>query len=225
MNRYDIPYNLIEKMIDIGKIEDFACISTAMTPSEIKHYSQATRQLPAFWKGIAAPLAEEELVALIKAMTMAENILPGWSSGSVSPVIWLFNCYRPADQKAREELTDWILARTQNPWVPFTNHGARSLAEYQEIKERIRTGKMAVQAAETIRQVDASTRRASKATRDIFNALRRGDVKAVKALMTKGADLHAVDEIGRSVLDRAREHSNEEIIQLIDEKLKRAECL
>lgn len=219
MLTYSIADSLVRQLLEIGKNEDFTCISTVMSPSEIEYHSQATRQLPVFWKNIAARLEEAELLALIKAMTMAENILPGWSSGSVSPVIWLYNCYHPANPMAKEHLTDWILARTQNPWVPFSNHGARSLAEYQKITDRIRQEKKAVQVAEAKRQADAVARRAAKATLDMFNAVRRGDMKAIKALIVKGADLHAKDETGKCILERATEYGNPCVIAILQENL------
>lgn len=79
----------------------------------------------------------EDLMALVKGLTVVERFF-NWTGGSVSSVIWTFREVERRNIKLSEELANWILARTRNPYVPFGrhNHGARSVAEYRSLQSQ-----------------------------------------------------------------------------------------
>jgi hypothetical protein len=84
------------------------------------------------WDAITQTLPTDDLIALVKGLTLAE-LHNRWAGGSVSSVIWTFRELGRRSAEFNDELADWILARTNNPYVPFgtQNHGAKSLAEYR----------------------------------------------------------------------------------------------
>jgi hypothetical protein len=77
--------------------------------------------------------------------------------------------------------------------------------------------------AEGHRRLEAQKRKTEKATHDIFNAIRRSDVAAVKALIAKGADVNVTDQEGKTPLKRAEEKGNDQIIQILGEAPKKKE--
>ncbi len=78
------------------------------------------------WDLVTQALPNDDLVALVKGLTLAE-LHHRWSGGSVSSVIWTFREVQRRGPELSEALADWILSRTRNPYVPFGthNHGDR----------------------------------------------------------------------------------------------------
>jgi len=70
------------------------------------------------WSARAVGLESEQLVALIRFLTLAEMTLPGWKGGDRSPVIAL-----AAILKQRGDfpagLTAWIRASSDNRFLPY----------------------------------------------------------------------------------------------------------
>ncbi len=161
------------------------------------------RLRPETWYQIADTLSENKIVALIKALTLLEQY-PSFKAGSVAPAIWLFR--RLPDANGRVELINWILNHTENDYLPFgsSNHGAKSLDDYHHRCEQISERSKARNKAERERQRKAKVRKANEASQRLFGAIRRKDVKAVEALIARGADCHAVDESGLTALEYAR---------------------
>lgn len=75
-------------------------------------------------------LTLEECVALVRALTVCEESLR-WRRGSVSVVIAAFKVLRMRDEQVALEQADWIMATSDNGFVPFgRGRGpARSVAE------------------------------------------------------------------------------------------------
>jgi hypothetical protein len=87
--------------------------------------SQAT------WTASASTLSWVELAALVRALTIAEVVLDGWTAGSVSPVIWTFRVFQSKFADQADVLADWVLSRTINEYLPYGtyNFGERSRSE------------------------------------------------------------------------------------------------
>ena len=163
------------------------------------------RLAPHSWYAVAASLDDAQLIACIKALTVLER-LPSFSAGSVSPVIWLF---RKLSERSHEDLTsviDWVLTHTDNPYSPFgsDNLGAQSLQELHALSARAAERAEARHTAEEDRRREAKVRKAAEATHKMFGALRRHDEKAVIALLSHGADVHASNEQGQTAFEYAR---------------------
>jgi hypothetical protein len=98
------------------------------------------------WNKITDKLPINDIIGLAKGLTIMESNFDDWFNGSVSPIIWIFRTVQGKNERMGNDLVDWILPRTRNPYVPFgsQNYGARSLAEYHQKnllhKEMIRRG-------------------------------------------------------------------------------------
>lgn len=62
---------------------------------------------------------------------------------------------------------------------------------------------------------DAKNSRVIRATENLYNAIRRGDERAVKALLIHGADVNTSTPNGEHLIDFARRKGNSEIIGLL----------
>lgn len=143
--------------------------------------------------------------ALIRAVAMYEDTVAG--IGSVTTLQRLV----PLADDPKGDLLDWILRNTRA--FVYYHHGARSLAEHKKICERIAARKAETLAREQERELEATERRATVATGNLYNAVRRGDIKAVRALRAQGADpSEARTPDGKSLLAFARHMNREDIL-------------
>lgn len=72
---------------------------------------------PGDWD-IAAALATDEIVALIRFFTLLEKQVSGWSAGDKSPVIPLVKILKRQD-KFSPALRKWIKSNTDNRYLPY----------------------------------------------------------------------------------------------------------
>ncbi|MBE3115776.1 hypothetical protein IMZ68_01090 [Candidatus Bathyarchaeota archaeon] len=212
-----IPDAILHKLIELGKSGDLSRMSSSFAVQEQHRFSQIMRLGPEPWLCIAESLSTEDLVALIKCLTIAERVFEGWGAGSVSPVIWLFRRLASLDPNIAETNADWVLANTENYYLPFgtMNLGAKSLTEYHRFKQLDMERVKKSYEAENQRQEAARQRKAQEATHALIGAVRRGDVKAVNALLAKGADANVKDSEGVSVREHARLKGNPQILNLL----------
>lgn len=84
------------------------------------------------WNYVCDTLSEEQLIKLIKSLTLVEKELQ-WIGGSVSSVIWIFKALERRGSLCVEEIADWVLRHTNNPYLPYGSHnmGAESLTDYK----------------------------------------------------------------------------------------------
>ena len=131
--------DLITELINIGRDEAFEHLPVLIKSSPDHRSGEFMRQLPAFWIGVGDKLSAQEIIALIKALTVAERMVPELKAGSVSPVIWLYRHLRQRFPGEYTELEEWILRETVNNYLPWgtSNHGARSLDEFRRLSERV----------------------------------------------------------------------------------------
>jgi len=183
------------------------------------------RQSPNFWIDIGATLSAKEIIALIKALTVAERDVPAMKAGSVSPVIWLYRHIRQRFPGEYTELEEWILKETDNDYLPWdtSNHGARSLEEFRRFSIEMAQRREERQRAEEQRHLEAQKRKAQKATHDLVGAIKRGDIKAIIALRNRGANVDATDERGKSFLQLAHETGDAKVIEAVTMVLKKEE--
>ena len=202
----ELSPELIQHLVEIGETERFDDGEQLPVRFPLSRSGAFMRLAPQSWYDVASSLDAEQLVALIKTLTVLEQRLPNFRAGSVSPVIWLF---RKLSERSSEDLTpviDWVLAHTENPYLPFgtNNLSAKSLAELRALSARAAERAAARRSAEENHQIEAKTRKASEATHKLFGALRRRDEKAVAALLSQGADIHAANDQGQTALAYAQ---------------------
>lgn len=193
----DIPQEFLDYLIAVGEGSRFDdCLQIPQRFPELSS-GQVMRLHFSAWYEIAEPIESEKLAALIKAMTVTEMRVPHFGAGSVSPVIWLFRVLSNRQFVGLEILADWILAHSDNPYLPFGSYNfrAKSVAEYKNTKVRKAQERTERRIDESARQAQAARIKSDKATHNIFGALGRKDMQAVSALLMQGAKL---DEPGPS---------------------------
>lgn len=212
-----IPPAFLRGLIAIGASQDFAGLTQLFEkfpPPSVSHFM---RKRPEFWFAIADSLSEADLEALIRALTVAERDFPEFGSGSTSGVIWTFHRLKDRTRSNCDGLADWILAHTTNFYAPFSNHGARSLAELAARTSQIQERRTVVHDAIEVQRLDAVRRRGEKATREMFGAIRRKDAKAIKALLGKGARIDVPNDAGITALAYAEQCGHMPILSLLQE--------
>jgi len=217
--------DLIAELIRIGRDGTFDRLPALIGLSPEHRSGKFMRQLPEFWTDISANLTAHEIIALIKALTVTERDVAEMKAGSVSPVIWLYRYLRQRFPGQYTELEDWVLRQTDNDYLPWgtSNHGARSLDEFRRFSEQVVKRRQDRQRSEEQRQVETIKRKAEKATHDLLGAIRRKDGEAIIALRRKGADVNAISDLGKSVLDLARETGDPKVIEAVTSTLKEEE--
>ena len=201
----ELSQKLIQHLVEIGESQRFEDGEKIPSLFPSARSGSFMRLAPHSWYAVAASLDNAQLIACIKALTVLER-LPNFSAGSVSPVIWLF---RKLSERSHDDLTpiiDWVLTHTDNPYLPFGAHnlGAQSLEELHALSARAAKRTEARHTVEENRQREAKVRKAAEATHKLFGALRRHDEKAVVALLSQGADIHASNEQGQTAFEYAR---------------------
>lgn len=170
----NIPTGLLARLIQIGREGHFAELGSIPTLFPSAKRGDFMRLRPESWTRAVADLADDDIVCLIKSLTKLEHY-PNYRAGSVSPVIWIFRTL--PDARKRVDLINWILANTNNDYLPFgsSNHGAKSIEEYHVLSDRVAS----------------------------HGVERRKDEKAIKTLLARGADFNLRDASGQSALQVA----------------------
>ena len=216
---------LLEKFIDMGMQDDFFEMRSLLASfSPIIQNGQIMRESPTYWHKVSATLSTPELIALIKAMSVAEGITDNFGGGSTTPGIWLFRQLVARTGEPNDELADWVLSHTNSRYLPWgsNNWGARSVKEYrmrvQQHEEKKTRKKNERIAAEEQARAAKQLAIARAATNNIWRAIARDDIKAVDALIAKGADLKVINGDGMSPLEYATLLGKTEICMLLKSK-------
>lgn len=143
------------------------------------------------WEEVLSEWSAEEISNLIKGFVYFEKLSPSNGFGSVAPTPQIFSVYSSRVRAIEiDALADWVLGNTVNEYCPFGthNHGAKSLKELALKNYQIMQSKLETQSRETARECESKAKRAHDATLRLPRALERNDVKAVIALISKGAN-------------------------------------
>lgn len=198
-------FNFFDQLLEIGRHERYDEIHRvpgAGVQEAVIHFAgSGLHQVLKFCKD----LPRDDRRAFIMAVAKYEDSVGG--IGSVTTLHRLL----PLAEDPKAELLDWILQNTNSYW--YYANGARSLEQLQAFRKDIATRKNATMQRESERYEEARVRRATAATESLYNAVRRGDVKAVRALLAKGADPSATAAPdGRSLLSLAQDNNHGDIV-------------
>ena len=136
------------------------------------------------------------------SFTRAVAVLEDTAGGGLGSVTAVQRLRRHLGHLA-EETMDWVLDNT-NAWGYYA-HGATSYAEY-EINTKLRAEARKRSAARHTELMESEReesvrRKAAKATSNLSNAVQRGDIKAVRALLANGADPMTAAPDGKPLKD------------------------
>jgi len=201
------PASLIESLILAGRSGDLAVIQSlpgAGVHEQVLAFSESIRD------GVIVELAsrpETDLMAFAKALAGYEHTVGGL--GSVTALQRVLPLIADKDH----QVLNWILAHTRSYW--YYAHGARSFAELQAINAAHATRRGQNEQREAERERLAKARKAEKASQNLFNAVRRGDLKAVQGLLHQGASAQGVTPDGVPLVQYAETLNRADIAALL----------
>jgi len=115
---FSIDSQQLHQFIELAQNDQLDNLSEQLNETQIQQQA-ALMQLPEpDWLTACDPLTSNELIALIRFFTVAEN-LPGWQCGEKSPVIWLTRMIKKRGEKLDKELLLWIRTHSNNRFLPY----------------------------------------------------------------------------------------------------------
>jgi hypothetical protein len=176
-------------------------------------------------EGFLSRFSKDEMVNIVKASTlleMADNNTFGF--GSVHPAILIIWLIRQDFPEECDALDEWVINNSKNEYLPWGFQRGR-LKSWSEVKQRDeeRARKAAIQektdALARIEKRRVKEAKAGveviKAQRNIFNAIRRKDLKAIEAMIAKGADLDKPNDEGKTPRAYAMELGDEKVLAVL----------
>jgi hypothetical protein len=199
--------NLIKSLVAAGRNEDFGSVTMlpgAGVHSEVLAFSDQIRGLAVDEIG---QFSVYDRVAFVKALAAYENSVGGL--GSVTALQRVLPFVPDEDH----QVFDWILGNTRSYW--YYANGAKSFEDLIAIRRAQAVRSAENERKEQERAEESKARRAERATQNLFNAVRRGDTQAVRALLDSGASPHARTPDGTPVAEYASNTGRIEIAQLL----------
>lgn len=155
---------------------------------------------------LAARMGREDVVGLLLAH--------GASSARLD-IARFFHAVDSGDDEAVRRMVRAgvdVNARDQG-WPKSTTEGRTALVDVSWTEDN--------EMLETLLEVGADPNLGDEMQRvPLWAAIQRGDAVTVKRLLDRGARLDVVDWSGTSLLDRARQRENAEIIRLLEERMR-----
>ena len=108
----------IALLVGVGKLDDPESPEAIEKLVIIKEQDDINRLHWSQWNSVTEKLSTEDLVALVKALTVAEKQFH-WAGGSVSAVIWVFRELQQREPELSQQVAEWITSRTKNPYAPY----------------------------------------------------------------------------------------------------------
>ena len=124
-----IPEEALQALGALGADAETAAADTGLL-DRLTPFDAVNRQHWDVWYAVVDPMDQKAHAAVARGLVIAEEHLR-WSGGSVAAAIWVFRSFQRKYPGAADELAEWMLQHSSNPWVPYgTNRGgARSLTE------------------------------------------------------------------------------------------------
>jgi hypothetical protein len=171
------------------------------------------------WREVFADRDAEDIRDALMGVVLVSRSLGRAIGGSVSPVVSMFRLLVERDPPWLNELSAWIVRNGVNEYEPFGSSCSRSFADYEQFKawEAARALRSERNLArEAARDDEARLLRRPANNRNLVNAVRRGDVLAVKALLADGADPREAMPEGGSLQELARANGRELLLQYLE---------
>lgn len=167
----------IAALIALGKCDDLDRLGTQDILAIIQERDELMRVHWRDWDVVTATMPLDDLVALIKALTIIERLFR-WAGGSVSSVIWTFRALERRDHALSQQIAHWILERTANDYVAKEAHrGTMTVDQQLAVDKRRQAAAEAHRQSEQEQQGQAEVRRAAR----IAGEVERQKAKAVEA--------------------------------------------
>ena len=210
---------IVDELIALGRTSEPAI------PASLRDQSGSRLFAEPFWQALGDSLPQESLSDLIRGLVLHSRALGFSPGGSVAPVICLYRSFVRRFPEDEPGLTAWVVANRVNSHEPFGStigNKASSLKEHLLLRlSHASAGEKRRQRKEREEQEAMALRRArdaEAATTRLANAVRRGDLGAVQALLAKGADPSKALPAGQSLLTLAVEHGRTAVADFLRER-------
>lgn len=107
---------LLDRLIRAADALDRPALGFAA--DEVTGFAFCMRCETAEWRALVRERSDDDLVALVRVLTVAEQKLPNWEAGERSPVIVLAAQLRRRGAYPKA-LTAWIRANSSNKFLPW----------------------------------------------------------------------------------------------------------
>lgn len=201
------PTNLFSKLLDAGRNERYEDVKKLPGAGDIASVSHLSGTQLNTLTNYFNNLNELDQKSIIKAIAVYENTVGGL--GSVTSLRTLL----PLIDDFDNSVIDWILKNTNSYW--YYSHGAKSFKELNAALQKKSRRREESLRREEERQAEAKLRKAKEATQNLFNAVRRGDIKAVHSLLAKGADPSICSPEGSTLYEYALSNGQAKIASLL----------
>ncbi len=152
-------------------------------------------------------LDEPDRHLFFKAVAAYENTVGGL--GSVTILHRLLPLL-PGDWR---DTLDWVLSNTQSYWYyALSATSVAGMEEFSRIRAELREHNLQL---EKRREIEAKALKADRATSNLYNAVRRGDIKAVQALLKTGANANITTPDGVALHVYAATKGRNDISELL----------
>lgn len=186
-----------------GLPEEVKKIPGAFTSRGVGRHSSGVRSvLP-----LVANLSSQNQAFFIKSLALYEDTVGG--VGSPTSLVGALEAIDDPDRS----LFDWVLNNTVS--YEYYARGATSYSQIQSGKESDRARAAANLELEAQRAAEGAGRRAKKASGNLINAIRRGDIKAVEGLLRNGASTQTKSDCGLTSTEIADKTDHPEIADLL----------
>ncbi len=108
----------LKRCITLSDEASLSALPAPFTDEGLQRYSPVMRLTLAPWQEAVADLSNDELIALIRFFTVAEERISGWDAGAESPAIWINKVLRQRGEKLSVETLRWIRANSSNRFIP-----------------------------------------------------------------------------------------------------------
>ncbi len=152
-------------------------------------------------------LSIDNQASFIKSLALYEQTIGGL--GSTTSLLKVFEVI----DDPGHEIFDWVINNTTS--YDYFARGFKSYADLEVSKKHYRARVSANRKREAQRAAEGELRRAKKASSNLINAINRGDIKAVEALLLKGARPDTLSNGGLLAADFAKKAGHPKISKLI----------
>ncbi|MCF7980610.1 MAG: hypothetical protein K9K86_01395 [Pseudomonadales bacterium] len=116
-----IDQHILQRFIAISEAGQLAQLNQQLSQQEIDDNRPLMKTHKDVWAQAAEKLNNEQLIQLVRFFTLAEEQLPGWEAGSLSPVIWLCRTLKSRGAFPDQDLIQWIKQNSSNKFLPYGN--------------------------------------------------------------------------------------------------------
>ena len=186
---------LLESLLLIGRSKCFGDVERLPGAGEHRAVLCLSDRHAESLVAFVTELGNDDRIAFAKALAAYEHTV-----GGVGSVTTLHRLLPLVDDPDRGTLA-WIISNTRSYW--YYSNGATSLAALDAANSARSERTASNLSRERAREVEARRRKAATATERLVNAVRRGDINAVRALLALGADPKAKTPDGLTLEDSA----------------------